>query len=117
MYPEGVANTNISLAIAEVPRLMIDSDEGSQQMQDLWENSTTLDGEALQNTCTPLPANGFSREQISPTSLEEPSSLDTSCQYQDLFTELLPTTQAQGIWNGLNIETQFYMGMGQNPGT
>jgi hypothetical protein len=34
--------------------------------------------------------------------------LDTSCQYQDLFTELLPTTQAQGIWNGLNIETKFY---------
>ena len=49
MYPEGVANTNISLAIAEVPRLMIDSDEGSQQMQDLWENST-LDGEALQKS-------------------------------------------------------------------
>lgn len=97
MYPEGVANTNISLAIAEVPRLMIDCDEGSQQMR-----------EALQNTYTPLPANGFSREQISPTSLEEPSSLDTSCQYQDLFTELLPTTQAQGIWNGLNIETKFY---------
>lgn len=112
MYPEGVANTNISLAIAEVPLLMIDCDEGSQQMQDLWENSTTLDGEALQNTHTPHCKIQWFFQGTNITNQPWRAIIlgYRPCQYQDLFTEFgNPTTQAQGIWNGLNIETQFYI--------